>query len=270
MRSMMKRIKRLGYGLVRLLVYTFIIASICYTISVNVHNSSLHLEYWKWYINMLPITLIYFCMKSLHQQLKYSVSYPVGTAVLEKEKTEDNEEIEGKKNMILEINAVHEAGHAVVAFLSGFHFSATISLSISYLTIKENTMLMDADTLRKSIMVDYAGMIAEKLILGNASSGSYGSEQSDIFQAARKIENYILITRDDLSKYPNDPEVKTEATELSQRIYKETQVLLKKNIAILKEMFEQFKLREQWTYEEIKYVMEHETPKEEKYEIKRD
>lgn len=67
MQSMMKKIKRLGYGLVRLLVYTFIIASIFNTIFENVHNSSLHSEFWKWYIAMLPVTLILFCMKSLHQ-----------------------------------------------------------------------------------------------------------------------------------------------------------------------------------------------------------
>ena len=63
-------------------------------------------------------------------------------------------------------------------------------------------------------------------MLEDCSIGSYGAETADLNTIRMDIENYVFMTRDDLSKCPDDPLVKEEVFRLAKEGFAKTKQLL--------------------------------------------
>lgn len=94
--------------------------------------------------------------------------------------------------------AVHEAGHYVVA--SHFNYEATLpstidvpSNSVIAVNIKMPRILSLSET-EQFIMIYYAGLVAERHLLDEVSTGFIGLEGSDIKLANDLLEKYAILS----------------------------------------------------------------------------
>ena len=157
---------------------------------------------------------------------------------------------------LLKILATHEAGHALVAYIHGFNFTSHITSESSYISVSGE--IPNAEKMWSIILVRYAGIIAEQMILGESHSGSYGSDTADLNAARTEIESYVFMTRDDLSKCPDDPRVKEEVFRLSKEGFARTKQLLEDYKETVQMLAEEFIKKPDWIYEEIeKFMLSH-------------
>lgn len=102
----------------------------------------------------------------------------------------------------LNIRAIHEAGHVVMGnalnvkvkektIKRGKHDIGHVSYEIGGSLIPED--------IKKVVLLNYAGLIAERLLLGVASSGCMGSDNADLEQASICLKRYILLTDTEIS-----------------------------------------------------------------------
>lgn len=117
------------------------------------------------------------------------------------------------------IVAVHEAGHAVMAYLNK---AVKFDIDIPNNCVHTAYNLSDIEEYRKYIMVTYAGAASEELIFGHYRSGCFGSEIADFESAARYIKGYIVMTDNTVSKAMLDEEIGQKVITLSNVIYAET------------------------------------------------
>jgi hypothetical protein len=93
----------------------------------------------------------------------------------------------------LEIIRVHEAGHAVMAYLQNIKIVKCIATAEEGKIITQvNQGLMNGSNYEKLILIDYAGAASEKIIYGEFRAGSIGYG-SDFEQAEQKIKNLLLL-----------------------------------------------------------------------------
>ena len=91
--------------------------------------------------------------------------------------------------------AIHEAGHAAAATLLnvGEEMSLVLnSKSVSAFTSRLRASLLTREDFGRRIVIHLAGRAAEEVILGSASSGAGGSEDSDLAQATRLAAAMVL------------------------------------------------------------------------------
>ena len=157
-------------------------------------------------------------------------------------------------NSALQSLSAHEAGHALVAYIFGFQFSAHITCESSYISITGD--FVTAEKLRSIIIICYAGTAAEDILLGERRMGSYRTKGADLNVARTYLENYVFMTRDDISKCPDDPRVKELVFHLSQEYFEEAQKLIIENQKVVNELAIEFAKKQNWEYEEIKNFME--------------
>lgn len=86
--------------------------------------------------------------------------------------------------------------------------------------------IIQADDLQKHIFIDYAGAIAEEILLGKISTGSMRTDHSDFEQAARRIREYLILTVPGLSKTGLDDGINQQIVCLSKEFYEETKKIL--------------------------------------------
>ena len=116
------------------------------------------------------------------------------------------------------IVAVHEAGHAVMAYLNN---AVRFDIDIPNNCVHTAYNLADIEEYRKYIMVTYAGTASEELIFGHYRSGCFGSEIADFESAAKYIKGYIVMTDNTVSKAMLE-EIGQKVIKLSNDIYAET------------------------------------------------
>ena len=149
--------------------------------------------------------------------------------------------------------STHEAGHAFVAYILGLRFSAHITCERSYISVIGN--FVTAEQLRSIILVEYASAAAEGILLGERILGSYGTKDADINVARTHLENYVFMTRDDLSKCSDDPKVKELVFKLSKEYFEDAQKLIMENQKVVHELATEFAKKQDWEYEEIEDFM---------------
>lgn len=130
----------------------------------------------------------------------------------------------------IKISAVHEAGHAVVAYCLGFSIDC-VSIQITEesggrTVIPGFTGLAQGENIKKEIIILYAGYQAELSILDNPSTGCIGNESSDIERANQLLKQYIMLTDSSLSLTGTEMTIESKMEELSKELLKETEKLV--------------------------------------------
>lgn len=153
-------------------------------------------EFWNAYTSVtaliIAVHVIFSCISIISDDKK-EITAP------EQKKDEFISESEQK---LLEIRAVHEAGHVVMGNALNVKVKEkTIKRGkhdIGYVSYEIGGSLIPED-IKKVVLLNYAGLIAERLLLGVASSGCMGSDNADLEQASICLKRYILLTDTEIS-----------------------------------------------------------------------
>ena len=133
------------------------------------------------------------------------------------------------------INAIHEAAHAVMASLCDIE---NFTVELSYANPRVVTLYKDgdADTVKKMILIKYAGAAAEELFFGSKHIGCMYGSDSDFESAAKLIKGYIVMTDSSISCSLLDSELNDKIIEYSKQFYVESYEIIKENKEKVKEL----------------------------------
>lgn len=200
------------------------------------------------YTNLLTAVVITYLFKKLIGSIKEDVvnAKPYGKAQIgNKEKTYEN---------IREMITVHEAGHAVMSYLKN---ADTIIVNASLCepnVVSGYDSVVNAEIVKSMILIKYAGAIAEELIFGHYSAGSFfgsNSDNSDFKRATELIKGYITMINPERSKTLLDDELKDQLIDISKAFYQECKELLSCNIKLVEHLSNVLTYKERLTTEEV-------------------
>lgn len=200
------------------------------------------------YTNLLTVVVITYLLKKLIGSIKEDVvnAKPYGKAQIgNKEKTYEN---------IREMITVHEAGHAVMSYLKN---ADTIIVNASLCepnVVSGYDSVVNAEVVKSMILIKYAGAIAEELIFGHYSAGSFfgsNSDNSDFKRATELIKGYITMINPERSKTLLDDELKDQLIDISKAFYQECKELLSCNIKLVEHLSNVLTYKERLTTEEV-------------------
>lgn len=170
-------------------------------------------------VAMVAMIFLFICIFDFTYSIMFTVGeYRVGDAGKAK-CIETTVETDKNKKII----AVHEAGHAVMAYLKNAG-KFDVNMRDGYVTT--DYFLVDAQKHRDHIMIVYAGAIAEELVFGYFTTGSFGTANADFENATKMIKEYIVMTDQKISKTLLE-EMTPDIISISKEIYAESEELLK-------------------------------------------
>lgn len=129
------------------------------------------------------------------------------------------------------LKACHEAGH--------FFIARTLKLPVKEVNIIKNGLIggqvvlempdiLKTSQIKSLVMVKYAGVTAEKILLGEASDGCIGSNTSDIETANELLKKYVILTDNKISLTGYEENyIRDKCSELSAQWLDEVEVLIK-------------------------------------------
>lgn len=125
---------------------------------------------------------------------------------------------------------VHEAAHIAIAKDFGYEYIIPIidrfTGLVSPAYVKRPTILSITE-IEKFIIIYYSGYIAEKIILGEPSTGFLGNKESDFDQANDLLYKYVILSSKSISvtglEFDN---INAKRIENSIRILKKTEQLV--------------------------------------------
>lgn len=177
--------------------------------------------------------------------------------------------IKDRKNEDMKLIAWHEAGHALVAKLTKVYDVPKVTIipsttgagGVTFTVAKKEGLFTKEDMYHK-IWVNYAGRIAEFLLLGDESKVTTGA-YNDIQQATKTIQHIITsygmsdkLGCLNLNMLEIDNEyIISEASELSKKLYNETLELLSENIETLEEIANKLIEKETLNSEELDEII---------------
>ena len=152
----------------------------------------------------------------------------------------------------INIKSVHEAGHAVMAYLQDtkdFEVFMSYDSAKTVVTYKSQK----AEDVKKMILVKYSGAIAEELLLGELSAGSIGilNSNADFPSATELIRAYIVMTEPTVSKTLLNEELADLIISASNSFYKEATEILSKNKEMLVVISDELKSKDSLKKDEI-------------------
>ena len=152
----------------------------------------------------------------------------------------------------INIKSVHEAGHAVMAYLQDtkdFEVFMSYDSAKTVVTYKSQK----AEDVKKMILVKYSGAIAEELLLGELSAGSIGilNSNADFPSATELIRAYIVMTEPTVSKTLLNEELADLIISASNSFYKEATEILSKNKEMLVVISDELKSKDPLKKDEI-------------------
>lgn len=152
----------------------------------------------------------------------------------------------------ININAVHEAGHAVMAYLQD---TKDFEVFMSYDSAKTRVAYksQNAEDVKKMILVKYSGAIAEELLLGEFSAGCIGifNPNTDFPSATELIKAYIVMTEPTVSKTLLNEELADLIISASNSFYKEATDILSKSKEMLVIISDELKNKDSLKKDEI-------------------
>lgn len=135
---------------------------------------------------------------------------------------------------------VHEAGHAVMAYLQDAY-----KYGISIFDGKEEVKPVkqfDEVGVKKRILIRYAGAAAEEILTGKLSLISLEGSNSDFKQAEDSIKTLIAMMEPDASKTLIDSFYSDKADQISKDLYSQCKAILSKNQDMIKDLMEAARL----------------------------
>ncbi len=179
----------------------------------------------------------------------YKVQNELPKAVLDKK---DSSEDESRASNNKRIIAVHEAGHAVMAYLKN---AKRFDVDMIKGCVNTNYSLLSPEQCKEHIMVIYAGAIAEELEFGYFCSGSFGSEDSDFERAKDMIMGYITMTDKTVSKAFLETELNSKVIEFSNELYAESKALLISHKDMISYLADKLISKDSLTTEEVREIL---------------
>lgn len=160
----------------------------------------------------------------------------------------------------INISVIHEAGHAVMAYLKKLeHYSVYVAHTSAKITYVYKNF--DLEDVKDQILITYAGAVAEELVLGEFHYGCIGSisdQESDFSQATELIKAYIVMNDCTKSKSLIDLELSDEIIKLSNEFYQEAREILSSNKDALGTIIEALNKQRQLTQEEVEKLLDKE------------
>lgn len=160
----------------------------------------------------------------------------------------------------INISVIHEAGHAVMAYLKKLeHYSVYVAHTSAKITYVYKNF--DLEDVKDQILITYAGAVAEELVLGEFHYGCIGSisdQESDFSQATELIKAYIVMNDCTKSKSLIDLELSDEIIKLSNEFYQEARDILSSNKDALDTIIEALNKQRQLTQEEVEKLLDKE------------
>ena len=153
------------------------------------------------------------------------------------------------------VSAVHEAGHAVMAYLEEIENFEVIMSDINPRVVM-GPKLLDEKDVKKMILIMYAGAIAEKMLFGNFHSGCFIGEGNDFSKATELIKGYIVMTNPNMSKSLLNVELSEKVILLSKEFWQKAENTLINHKIMIEVLSEQLLKKETLSKEEIKTILE--------------
>lgn len=193
---------------------------------------------YVFYIILLVVALFLYCLISFTFKKKNKIA-------VDADLPDDYDEQ-------INIKSVHEAGHAVMAYLQD---TKDFEVFMSYDSAKTIVAYksQNAEDVKKMILVKYSGAIAEELLLGELSAGSMGilNSNADFPSATELIKAYIVMTEPIVSKTLLNEELADLIISASNSFYKEATEILSKNKEMLVIISDELKSKDSLKKDEI-------------------
>ena len=148
------------------------------------------------------------------------------------------------------ITAVHEAGHAVMAYLLGIE-GFEVRMSNPNPRVVTIYKIADAERIRKLVLIYYAAAVAEELIFGKLYAGSMGGTDSDFSKATEMIKTYIVMTKADVSKSMVEEELLPDIIRYSKEFYEAAKSLLSDHKSEIEALANQLITKDSLTKEDV-------------------
>ena len=153
------------------------------------------------------------------------------------------------------VSVVHEAGHAVMAYLEEIENFEVIMSDINPRVVM-GPKLLDEKDVKKMILIMYAGAIAEKMLFGNFHSGCFMGEGNDFSKATELIKGYIVMTNPNMSKSLLNVELSEKVILLSKEFWQKAENILINHKIMIEVLSEELLKKETFSKEEIKIILE--------------
>ena len=197
------------------------------------------------FTSLIPLTIV-ISVFSYHITSTHSnVIEPVGKAIIKPA---------GKLLVNNERTAIHEAGHALLAFLFDFDCEVIMYKYPAYTSYNCNINI-DLDLLKKQILITYAGIAAEEILLGNYTLSPVKSNNFDLVQVTDAIRAYILMSDNNAGKLVIDDEISDTMINYSKEFYQLSKSMLLQHIDKLKILSEKLKTVDSLSSKDIKRIL---------------
>ncbi len=170
--------------------------------------------------------------------------------------------------------AVHEAGHAVAAWASGRNrvvemvsiMKRGASLGATLHALTDESFVETRSDLHTLVRIAFGGMVAEEVILGEASSGGAADLVSATQIAARCVGLYGLegmhlsvdalggVGGDETARVMSDSRARDVLEKLLDELYAETVTLLKMHRSLVEEVASELEAREELSRPELEEI----------------
>lgn len=197
--------------------------------------------------------LVFFlCVHELFFGNRWFCCVPIETIPGIARKREGNQDDIAEYNR--KVNAVHEAGHAVMAYLKEIE---DFDVILSYINPRVVTVqkMQRAEDIKNMILIKYSGAAAEELIFGNFHAGCWLSGESDFCQAVDLIKGYIVMTDPEISKSLLDEELSGQIIYLSRRLWEEATNIISKKKEMIERLSEELLQKETLDKQQVEAVL---------------
>lgn len=195
--------------------------------------------------------------KHCEEEQVISTSTPLSIDAAKKEK-DIPEKIKENREMMLKIISTHEAGHAIVALklgLSIISVKAGIDKGYTLTSIKTHS-LMTPEDFEKSVIMDYGGAAAEKVILGEIRAGSVGCETSDFTIAEERIKQMLLISGKFKGYASCGTDFSEQVQEYSIELFNKAEQIVLENKDVIQRLAVKLLKQDALSEEEVKLIIE--------------
>lgn len=158
-----------------------------------------------------------------------------------------------------EITRIHEAGHAVIAYLLGVEIEECIATTNRGHTLTKHCQpMMEANDYQNAIMIGYGGAAAEQIIYKKYRGGNVGGASSDFAKAERDIKSFLILEQNNgISGYTTGGEEFAKVVnEKSIELFEQTLSLLTENQDMILRVAKELKEKPIMSGKEIEVVFD--------------